>query len=100
MQLFANLMDGRGVSNYFALEEGASYWKTCSSGTPNTWAIRKATSNEGEYLSRSMAMTVWRVTEMRSASSCCVIERAARSSRMVLRRQELTRPSDRRRVRG
>src|ERR1043165_4507208 len=40
-------------------------WNTSSSDTPNTLAIRKATSRDGEYLPSSMALTVWRVTPTR-----------------------------------
>ena len=38
----------------------------------------------GEYFSCSIAMTVWRVTPMRLASSACVIPSVSRSARMEL----------------
>jgi hypothetical protein len=62
-----------------------SYSKHRSSVTPSAIATLNAVSREGEYLSCSMAMTVWRVTPTRSASSCWVISREARSSRIRLR---------------
>src|ERR687892_601491 len=51
----------------------SGYWNTSSSGTSNTRAIRKAISSDGEYRPCSMAMTVCRVTPIRSASSAWVI---------------------------
>jgi hypothetical protein len=47
----------------------AGYPNTSSSGTPNTPAIWKAISSEGEYRPCSMAMIVYLVTPTRSASS-------------------------------
>jgi hypothetical protein len=43
---------------YVRLLCDALYWKTYSSGTSKTWAMRKATSRDGEYLLPSMALTV------------------------------------------
>src|SRR5690606_19237413 len=63
----------------------SGYWKTSSSGTPKTRAIRKATSSDGEYRPCSMAITVCRVTPTRSASSAWVISPwAKRRARMLL----------------
>src|SRR5690606_1011656 len=64
---------------------GSGYWKTASSGTPKTWAIWNAISRDGEYLPFSIAMTVCRVTPIRSASSAWVISSwAKRKERIAL----------------
>ena len=47
-------------------------------------AIRKATSNDGEYLLPSIALMVCRVTPMRLASSCCVISPLMEAQRAYL----------------
>src|ERR1700740_1246080 len=45
--------------------------------------MRKAASKEGEYFPSSMAFTVWRVTLIFSASSCCVISPCSKRSRLI-----------------
>jgi hypothetical protein len=66
---------GEGVGAVDDRREGA--------GLGNTRAIRKAISSDGEYRPCSMAMTVCRVTPMRSARSAWVISSLAnRKARM------------------
>src|SRR5262249_102120 len=76
--------DGKQRFSHDQLLDGWPYWNTCSSGTPNTSAMRKATSSDGEYLFSSIALTVWRVTPILSASSCCVISLWSKRSRRIL----------------
>src|SRR5215475_5429662 len=45
--------------------------------------MRNAASSEGEYFPSSMAFTVWRVTLIFSASSCCVISPCSKRRRRI-----------------
>src|SRR5271170_5046306 len=49
----------------------------------NTAAILNAASSDGEYFPSSIALTVWRVTSILSANSCCVISPCSKRSRLI-----------------
>lgn len=54
--------------------------KISSTGLEKTLAILSARTVDGTYLLASMALMVWRLTEMRLARSSCVRLRIARST--------------------
>src|SRR5262245_1843630 len=72
--------DGGGVHG-FALVEADSGWKTSSIRSSKRRATAKASGRLGSYFSVSMALTVWRETPRRSASSAWLQSRSARSTR-------------------
>src|SRR5271165_4101595 len=45
--------------------------------------MRNAASSDGEYFPSSMAFTVWRVTLIFSANSCCVISPCSKRRRLI-----------------
>ena len=55
-------------------------------------AILKAASSEGAYLPCSIAITVWRVMPMRSASSACVISPCSKRRRRISLAMAITPP--------
>src|SRR5690606_33105359 len=54
--------------------------KSSSIGRPNTSEMRKASGSEGSYLPVSIALTLWRETPSRTARSCWLQSRSARST--------------------
>src|SRR5450631_656865 len=56
--------------------------------------MRNAASSDGEYFPCSIAFTVWRVTCIFSANSCCVISPCSKRSRLIsLRIVSMSRPT-------
>ncbi len=70
-----------GAGVYSAAFTSPSRRKISSIVIPNISAMRKASGRLGSYLPVSMAFTLWRLTSSRSARSCWLHSRVARSTR-------------------